>query len=113
MKEKTYRKIGKTLIFLSMIMLMMLLIFSTFISTWITANQISDPETIMSVKSKLDRTYNYTELLAWEHNHLNFTSSYFERSTDPIKILEDGKGRCSEFAILTLLCVSLKGMIVE
>jgi peptide-N4-(N-acetyl-beta-glucosaminyl)asparagine amidase len=45
---------------------------------------------------------NYSELIKWEHRHLSYTSGYLEtpRPELPIPILERGKGRCGEFALL-------------
>ena len=100
MLEKTYRRIAKTLISISIGMTIVLLIFVIFISTWTVANQISQPETINAVKARL-------ELFIWEHNHLNFSTTDLERNTDPLKILDSGKGKCGEFAILyAALCKS-------
>jgi len=52
---------------------------------------------------------NYSELLAWEHRHLIYTKSHLNspRPELPIPIIERGKGRCGEFALLyTGLCLA-------
>jgi hypothetical protein len=49
----------------------------------------------------LNRPYNYSELIVWEQQHLEFDNkSGLQRNNDPIKISEYGKGRCGEFATL-------------
>lgn len=70
-----------------------------------TANQsvagnIATQQEIVYFQDLLDRRYNYTELIQWENQHLNFTNDLKERNSDPIKILEYDKGMCIEFAIL-------------
>lgn len=74
----------------------------------ITQN-INDPKIKTELRSKFDRDYNYTELFLWEHENLNFTWEEIERHTDPIEILEYGKGRCEEFAILYAALCSAHG----
>jgi len=55
----------------------------------------------------LGRSYNYTELIVLENQHLKFTNGDIQRNSDPIKICEYGKGMCREFAILYAeLCIS-------
>jgi len=65
---------------------------------------LNQTDTMNGMRALFDGSYNYTELLSWEHEKLVFTSGNIERHTDPLEILEYGKGRCQEFAIL---CVSL------
>ena len=58
-------------------------------------------------RTLLGKSYNYTELIVWENQHLNFTYGNIQRNDDPIKIYEYGKGRCGEFATLYAeLCIS-------
>lgn len=72
-----------------------------------TAQKINDVKTKHDLRNKFDRTYNYTELFLWVHQNLNFTWEKIERHTDPVEILEYGKGRCGEFAILyAALCLA-------
>jgi len=53
-------------------------------------------------------TLDYTELLTWENERLNFTwDANITRHEDPFEILSYGKGRCGEFAILYVgLCLA-------
>jgi len=67
---------------------------------WVATQEINNPETINALRAKFDRSYNYTELFVWEHQHLNFTWGDIQRNTNPVEILDYGKGRCGEFAIL-------------
>lgn len=67
---------------------------------WEATQEINNPETMNSLRAKFDRSCNYTELHVWEHKHLNFTWCDIQRNTNPVEILDYGKGRCGEFAIL-------------
>jgi transglutaminase-like putative cysteine protease len=60
------------------------------------------------LRALFDRDYNYTELLTWEHQRLNYTDEpSITRNTDPMKILDYGKGRCQEFSLLYVaLCLA-------
>jgi hypothetical protein len=76
-------------------------------STQSTAQKLSTSKEVDYFKSLLERSYNYTELIIWENQHLNFTYGNINRNDDPIKIYEYGKGRCQEFATLyATLCIS-------
>jgi len=67
-------------------------------------NQI---ETKSKLRYLLGREYNYSELLDWEHQRLNYTNESINRYEDPIEILNYGKGRCQEFSILYVaLCLA-------
>jgi len=62
-----------------------------------------------ALRSMFDRNYNFTELYQWEHKHVKFinTGESFERSSDPLRILQVQKGRCGEFSILYVaLCLA-------
>ena len=61
---------------------------------------LEDPETCAGLKALFDRDYNFSELLDWEHERLSYTRGFIERPEDPLQIIEYGKGRCQEFAIL-------------
>jgi hypothetical protein len=72
-----------------------------------TAQGLSTTKEENYFKALLGKSYNYTELIVWEHQHLNFTYENIQRNDDPIKIYEYGKGRCQEFATLYAeLCIS-------
>jgi len=72
------------------------------------AQKAASQEDIIYFKRILGRSYNYTELILWENQHITFSNDTgMQRNTDPIKILEYGKGKCMEFAILyAALCIS-------
>ena len=77
------------------------------IGTQKAAQNVSTPKEMEYFRNLLGRSYNYTELITWENQHLNFSYEDITRNNDPIKIYEYGKGRCEEFAILySELCVS-------
>jgi hypothetical protein len=69
-------------------------------STQSTAQKLSTANEVDYFKNLLGRSYNYTELIIWENQHLNFTYGNIDRNDDPIKIYEYGLGRCQEFATL-------------
>jgi len=62
-----------------------------------------------TLRSMFDRNYNFTELYQWEHDRVIFVKGdeKFERSDDPIRILQVGKGKCGEFSVLYVaLCLA-------
>ena len=65
-------------------------------------------ETMTSLRDMFDRKYNFTELYQWEHERVKFVANeVFERSSDPLRILQVGKGRCGEFSVLyAALCLA-------
>ncbi len=67
---------------------------------WNIAQEINNKQTQEQLKVNFNRTYNYQDLLIWEHQNLNFSRDKLERYINPVKILNNGKGRCGEFAIL-------------
>jgi len=64
-----------------------------------------------NVTNQFERDYNFTELYEWIHENLEFVpvNETFERHTDPLKILESGKGRCEEFSILYVVACLAHG----
>jgi hypothetical protein len=94
-------------ILLCVLMAMPLFTVSAVLRDQSTAQKLSTQTNIDYFKNQLGRSYNYTELIIWENQHLNFTYEDIERNTSPIKIYEYGKGRCEEFATLyATLCIS-------
>jgi hypothetical protein len=96
-------------IVVSVAIIIVLLIFSSYIVLvdQNIAMSIVEQDKTNYFKNVLGRDYNYTDLITFENQHLNFTNDPIERNTDPVKIYEYGKGRCGEFAILySALCVS-------
>jgi hypothetical protein len=80
---------------------------STVMSNQSTAQNLTTSKEVKYFKNLLDGSYNYTELIVWEQQHLNFTNGALQRNDDPIEIYEYGIGRCQEFAILYAdLCIS-------
>jgi len=74
-----------------------------------TMKNLNSSETKTALRNMFDRDYNFTELYQWEHKNVKFVTSdeTFERSKDPLKILEIGKGKCQEFSILYVaLCLA-------
>ena len=66
-----------------------------------TMKNLNSDGTKSALRSKFDRDYNFTELYQWEHTKVRFvTNESFERSSDPFRILEIGKGKCGEFGVL-------------
>jgi len=65
-------------------------------------------QTRNETKTMFERSYSYSELLEWEHERLNYASqSNIMRHTDPLQIVNYGKGRCQEFSILYVaLCLA-------
>jgi hypothetical protein len=78
------------------------------VSNQSTAQSLSTTTEENYFKTLLGKSYNYTELIEWENQHLVFyDKSDLQRNTDPIKIVEYGKGKCGEFATLYAeLCIS-------
>jgi len=68
---------------------------------WAIMQNLSSNETMTSLRDMFDREYNFTELYQWEHERVKFVGNEsFERSSDPLRILQVGKGRCGEFSVL-------------
>ena len=69
---------------------------------------LSSNETKTALRNMFDRDYNFTELYQWEHEKVKFAyNETFERSNDPLRILQIGKGKCGEFSVLYVaLCLA-------
>ena len=69
---------------------------------------LNSPETKAYMLNKISRTYNFTELLNWTNQQLNWSDENFVRYSNPQQILDQGKGRCEEFAIVYVsACLAL------
>ena len=69
------------------------------------AQNLQNQKEVNYFKTLLGRSYNYTELIVWENQQLNFSGA--QRNEDPIKIYESHQGMCGEFATLYAeLCIS-------
>lgn len=71
------------------------------------SKQIDTIEISRVLLSYFNKIHTYDELIDWIHKRLTFTKGNIRRSSNPLKIIELGKGRCGEFAILyTALCIA-------
>lgn len=103
--KKNYEKIIVFVLFCIVVSVPAYFYGSKIYNGWENSRVINDPEVLDALRGNFDRNYNYTELFVWEHQHLNFSWDDIERHTNPIEILDYGRGRCGEFAILyTALC---------
>lgn len=69
---------------------------------------LNSPETKAYMLNKITGTYNFTELLDWTNQHLNWSEENFARYSSPQQILDQGKGKCEEFAIVYVsACLAL------
>jgi len=69
---------------------------------------LNSSETKTYMLDKINGTYNFTELLNWTGQHLNWSEENFVRYSNPQQILDQGKGRCEEFAIVYVsACLAL------
>ena len=72
------------------------------------AQSLTSSKEINYFRNLLGRSYNYTELIEWEHQSLRWNgSSTMLAYTDPIEIYEYHQARCGGYAILYAeLCIS-------
>jgi len=69
---------------------------------------LSNSETKAYMYDKINATYNFIELLNWTSQNLNWSEESFTRYSKPQQILNQGKGRCEEFAIVyAAACLAL------
>jgi len=70
---------------------------------------LNSDKTKTALRNMFDQNYNFTELYQWEHSKVVFVngSENFERSDDPLRILQIAKGKCGEFSELYVaLCLA-------
>lgn len=60
---------------------------------------LSSPEVQSKLKENFPDNLNYTQLFIWQSTRLNYTQNR-EVHTDPLEILDYGKGACGEFSIV-------------
>lgn len=60
---------------------------------------LSSPEVQSKLKENFPDNLNYTQLFIWQSTRMNFTQKR-EVHTDPLEILDYGKGACGEFSIV-------------
>ena len=69
---------------------------------------LNNSETKAYMYDKINGTYNFIELLNWTSQSLNWSEESFTRYSKPQQILNQGKGRCEEFAIVYVAaCIAL------
>lgn len=69
---------------------------------------LNNSETKAYMYDKINGTYNFIELLNWTSQNLNWSEESFTRYSKPQQILNQGKGRCEEFAIVYVAaCIAL------
>jgi hypothetical protein len=103
-RPKFSRKLIKILICVSIIAVVVI---AVFYSSWIdfqtyylgVMKDLNSSETKADVRDKINGTYNFIELLNWTSKNLNWSEESFTRYSKPQQILNQGKGRCEEFAI--------------
>jgi hypothetical protein len=61
--------------------------------------ELSSPEVQLKIKEFFPEKLNYTQLFIWQSTRMNFTQKR-EVHTDPLEILDYGKGACGEFSIV-------------
>jgi len=61
--------------------------------------KLSSPQVQSKLKENFPDNLNYTQLFIWQSTRMNFTQKR-EVHTDPLEILDYGKGACGEFSIV-------------
>ena len=112
-RPKLSRKLIKILICVSIIAVVVIAVFYGF---WIdfqthylgVMKDLNNSETKAYMRDKINGTYNFIELLNWTSQNLNWCEESFTRYSKPQQILNQGKGRCEEFAIVYVAaCLAL------
>jgi NADH:ubiquinone oxidoreductase subunit 5 (subunit L)/multisubunit Na+/H+ antiporter MnhA subunit len=110
---KRLRKRTKILICIAVIVMVAIALFYGF---WIdfqtyyldVMKNLNSSETKAYMFGKINGTYNFSELLNWTYQHLNWSEENFVRYSTPQQILDQGKGKCEEFAIVYVsACLAL------
>ena len=112
-RPKLSRKLIKILICVSIIAVVVI---AVFYGSWVdfqtyylgVMKDLNSSETKAYVRDKINGTYNFIELLNWTSQNLNWSEDSFTRYSKPQQILNQGKGRCEEFAIVYVAaCLAL------
>lgn len=110
---KISRKLIKILICVSVIAVT---IIAVFYGCWLdfktyyldVMKDLDSSKTKAYMRDKINGTYNFIELLNWTNQSLNWSDESFKRYSKPQQILNQGKGRCQEFAIVYVAaCLAL------
>jgi len=73
---------------------------------------LDNEEMLTTLRGMFEKDRNFTDITdfyKWEHDHVQFinTNESFERSNDPLRILQVQKGKCGEFSVLYVaLCLA-------
>jgi hypothetical protein len=71
------------------------------------SKQLTDPKILSQLRKLSEGTCTLQELLDWLHQRLRWDKGKITRQSDPLAILEYGRGRCGEYSILyTALCLA-------
>jgi len=112
-RPKLSKKLIKVIICVSMIIVVVVVVFY---GSWIdfktyylgVMKELNSFETKAYMRNKINGTYNFIELLNWTNQNLNWSGESFTRYSKPQQILNQGKGRCEEFAIVYVAaCLAL------
>lgn len=121
-KNRPYIQImGLSKAYLGNIILVFLIVNAMFVIPWFfrylfedhnlrIMNELNDPILHEELRANMTQNYNFTELLDWVHKYIKWVDigKLANRSTNPLEILESGKGHCGEFALVYLAgCLSL------
>lgn len=69
---------------------------------------LNSSETKAYMQDRINGTYNFLKLLNWTSQNLNWSKESFTRYSNPQQILDQGKGKCEEFAIVYVAaCLAL------
>ena len=112
-RPKLSRKLIKILICASIITVVVI---AVFYGSWIdfqsyylgVMRDLDSSETKAYMRDKVNGTYNFLELLNWTGQNLSWSEESFTRYSRPQQILNQGKGRCEEFAVVYVAaCLAL------
>lgn len=71
------------------------------------SKQLTDQKTLLALRKLSEGICTLRELLDWLHQRLRWDKGEITRHSDPLAILEYGKGRCGEYSILyTAVCLA-------
>lgn len=109
-------KLSRKLKIIICVSIIAIVIIAFFYCSWIdfqtyylgVMKDLNSSETKAYMRDKINETYNFIELLNWTSQNLNWSKESFARYSKPQQILNQGKGRCEEFAIVYVgACLAL------
>lgn len=110
---KLSRRLIKILVCISIIAVVVI---ALFYGSWIdfqtyylgVMKDLNSTETKAYMRTKINGPYDFIELLNWTSQNLNWSEESFTRHSEPQQILDQGKGKCGEFAIVYVAaCLAL------